>query len=556
MEKCPVCNKELDSLKLLNCKFCEKVFCSLSCLLKHASTHLNKENSNSNIVNSLKRRQSENMTEQYAFISTGYFHEKPYFDPKYNKNNFEKILIDGFLPQELGSGSFGRVYLIKHKKTNEEFALKVIDKKKVLKMYGKLDVIYNEINIHSKLDHENIIKVYNFYEDEDNINIIMEYAKNGNLFQNIIEKKINLSEEQIFDYFIQVINAVYYLHQNNIIHRDIKPENILIAENNILKLCDFGWAKELTLENRSTFCGTMEYMAPEIVYSENYDYSVDMWSLGILFYELLFGHSPFKGKNTKNVIMNIKSHDIIYDKHVSNSCKDLIEKLLNVNPQKRLKIKDIIQHRFIRKNAKNYLLRKKYNLSNKNIEKSKKNNEEENINKFTFYKNKDIQKTNPILGKKETKIKTLNNFNKNNQRRFHTQNNKEFYEKVLRLEKLRDSIFEEIEKAKKKFEAFDFQNKEFSTFEDIRDIQKKNNMDYKGTIKNIYLEKNEKMQNFKSQKLKQKSEVKIIHEENTKNDDYDLGELLQNDSDRAAIERLNKAYLKFGKKENLQLMNF
>ena len=103
------------------------------------------------------------------------------------------------------------------------------------------------------------------------------------------------------------------LYQNNYVHFDIKPENILIGADNKIKLCDFGWAKELTLENRSTFCGTVEYMAPEIVGSENYDYGVDIWSLGILLYELLYGHSPFKANNTKNVILNIKSHEITYD---------------------------------------------------------------------------------------------------------------------------------------------------------------------------------------------------------------------------------------------------
>ena len=213
--------------------------------------------------------------------------------------------------------------------------------------YGKLDIIYDEINIHSKLLHENIIKVYNIFEDEESINIIMEYAQNGNLYQLIKKEKNGFSEAKAFDYFIQMINAVYYLHSNNIIHRDIKPENILISKDNKLKLCDFGWAKELTLENRSTFCGTMEYMAPEIVGSENYDYSVDIWSLGILLYELLFGHSPFKGNSTNNIILNIKSHELNYDennKKISNSCKDLIQHLLNMNHQKRLKIKDILEH--------------------------------------------------------------------------------------------------------------------------------------------------------------------------------------------------------------------
>ena len=367
MELCPTCDKEIESLKLLKCKFCEKNFCSLGCLIKHASTHLGNSDSSINLVNSLKRRQSENLTEQYIFITSGDFKEKINFDEKYSYENFTKVIEDIF-PKQLGSGSFGRVYLVSHNDTKQLFALKVIDKRKLMVSYGKLDIIYNEINIHSKLSHENIIKLYNVHEDKENINIIMEYAENGNLFELISKEKNGLKESVAFSYFIQVVNAVYYLHNNNIIHRDIKPENILIGKDNKVKLCDFGWAKELTLENRSTFCGTVEYMAPEIVGSENYDYSVDIWSLGILLYELLYGHSPFKASSTKNIILNIKTHELSLDdknKKISSSCKDLITKLLNSNPQKRLKIKDILEHPFVKKHSRKLMYTKKLSSDNK-----------------------------------------------------------------------------------------------------------------------------------------------------------------------------------------------
>ena len=286
MEFCPLCSKEISSLKYLKCKFCDKNFCSLSCLINHAQIHQRYPNSSINLVNSLKRRQSENLTEQYSFITSGDFRDKINYDNKYDFKNFKKV-IEGIFPKQLGCGSFGRVFLVAHNETNELFALKTIDKRKIMVTYGKLDIIYDEINIHSKLLHQNIIKVYNVYEDEETINIIMEYAQKGNLYQLIKNEKNGFSESKAFDYFIQMINAVYYLHSNNIIHRDIKPENILISEDDQLKLCDFGWARELTLENRSTFCGTMEYMAPEIVGSENYDYSVDIWSLGNYYLDIL-----------------------------------------------------------------------------------------------------------------------------------------------------------------------------------------------------------------------------------------------------------------------------
>ena len=358
MEICPTCHKDIESFKLLKCKFCEKNFCSLSCLINHASTHQKNPNSSKSLVNSLKRRQSENLTEQYSFITSGDFGEKINFNKKYSFNNFTKV-IEGIFPKQLGQGSFGRVFLVSHNETKELYALKTIEKRKILMTYGKLDNIYDEINIHSKLYHQNIINLYNVYEDEETINIIMEYAKEGNLYHLIKKEKNGFSEQKSYEYFIQIINAVYYLHSNNIIHRDIKPENILIGDDNKLKLCDFIWAKKVNLENISTFCSTMEYMAPEIVGSENYDYSVDIWSLGILLYELLFGHSPFNADSNKNIIFNIKKHELNYDnenKKISNSCKDLIERLLNENPQKRLRIKDILEHPFIKKYSKKALL--------------------------------------------------------------------------------------------------------------------------------------------------------------------------------------------------------
>ena len=367
MEFCPSCLKDISSTKLLKCKFCERNFCSLSCLINHAQTHQVNPNSSNSLVYSLKRRQSDNLTEQYSFLTSGDFRDKINFDKKYDFKNFTKVIEDIF-PKQLGTGSFGRVFLVSHNETKELFALKTIEKRKIMTTYGKLDIIYSEINIHSKLSHQNIIKLYNMYEDDDTINIIMEYAPNGNLYQSIKKEKNGFSESKAFDYFIQVIN-------------------------------------ELSLENRSTFCGTMEYMAPEIVGSENYDYSVDIWSLGILLYELLFGHSPFKGNNTNNIIQNIKSHELNYDdknKKISKSCKDLIQKLLNMNPQKRIKIKDILEHPFIKKHAKKFSYPKKVqsingdkiqNILNKNLNDINNNSDKKIIENFN---NKTLKRSNTL----------------------------------------------------------------------------------------------------------------------------------------------------------------
>ena len=582
MEVCPTCKKEIESLKLLKCKFCEKSFCNLSCLVQHASTHLGNKDNSLNIVNSLKRRQSENLTEQYFFLTSGNFKEKTNFDKKYDFKNFTKVIEDIF-PRQLGSGSFGRVFLVSHNETKKQYALKEIDKRKLLVSYGKCDIIYNEINIHSKLDHENIIKLYNVHEDKDTIYIIMEYAEYGNLFELIKKEKNGFSEYKAFEYFIQVVNAVYYLHNNNIIHRDIKPENILIGDNNKIKLCDFGWAKELTLENRSTFCGTVEYMAPEIVENENYDYGVDIWSLGILLYELLYGHSPFKANNTKNVILNIKSHELTYDdknKNISNSCKDLIKKLLNNNPQKRYKIKDILEHPFIKKHSEKYLTNFKKNPSS-NLEDEeedklfeiKRTNTKyitsKNEHKFLRFNSQYIStspKMVPFTAKKiDIKPRKLN-YDLSPKKLSSTK-------QIEILEKFNNSLQSQLEKAKKTIEHMSFKNTEQCTFEDFRDRQlkterknsKKNKINdedkNKKQLKKLKKNVSSKFSNYLykknnidvDNKNRSNSSKKSVSDKNIIVEN-DFEDLLDGEEQKAALDRLNKAFERFGK-ENLNTIN-
>ena len=156
-----------------------------------------------------------------------------------------------------------------------------------------------------------------------------------------------------FSLFIQVVNAVYFLHKNNLIHRDIKPENILIFENNIIKLCDFGWCVKLEEgEQRGTFCGTTEYMSPELINHEEYSKEIDIWSLGVLLYEMIHGYSPFRPDkpnfNQRDVIENIRKHRLKFNNNISQKCKDLIYHLLDEEADKRYKIDDIFNSDFVK----------------------------------------------------------------------------------------------------------------------------------------------------------------------------------------------------------------
>ena len=350
MEVCLICKKKYDMKTKSKCILCNMKFCSINCLLKHTEKH-SKQSKKYNTENNKQtpiKKNLLNLTEKLPFITEGILQQKNKFDPNYSYK-YLTFLSENI---EISSGSYGKVFLAKNNKNNEVCAVKTIDKKKIFKMHGNLEIIYNEIGIHSRLNHKNIIKLYNVYEDKKQIKIIMEYALNGNLFDKIKKEKKGFSEKKSFTYFIQILNAINFLHKNNIIHRDIKPENILLDKNNNLKLCDFGWSKEINVGKRSTFCGTVEYMAPEIIDNENYDFSVDIWSLGILLYEMLFGYSPFRGSSLKDIVINIKEGNLIFDnrKNISFECKDLIKKLLIHNPEKRLKIKDVLYHPFILKN--------------------------------------------------------------------------------------------------------------------------------------------------------------------------------------------------------------
>ncbi len=350
MEVCLICKKKYDMKTKSKCILCNMKFCSINCLLKHTEKH-SKQSKKYNTENNKQtpiKKNLLNLTEKLPFITEGILQQKNKFDPNYSYK-YLTFLSENI---EISSGSYGKVFLAKNNKNNEVCAVKTIDKNKIFKMHGNLEIIYNEIGIHSRLNHKNIIKLYNVYEDKKQIKIIMEYALNGNLFDKIKKEKKGFSEKKSFTYFIQILNAINFLHKNNIIHRDIKPENILLDKNNNLKLCDFGWSKEINVGKRSTFCGTVEYMAPEIIDNENYDFSVDIWSLGILLYEMLFGYSPFRGSSLKDIVINIKEGNLIFDnrKNISFECKDLIKKLLIHNPEKRLKIKDVLYHPFILKN--------------------------------------------------------------------------------------------------------------------------------------------------------------------------------------------------------------
>ena len=223
----------------------------------------------------------------------------------------------------------------------------------------------------------------------------------------------------------------------------------------------------------------MEYMAPEIVGSEKYDFSVDVWSLGILLYELIMGHSPFRSKKDRNIMVKIKIHDLVFDKNknISKECIDLINGLLDANPVKRLKLKDIFEHPWVINNSKkekinSYTPRKEsLDDSNENIIKflHKKNNLEKFLNlkkKFGFENKINLR------DKLSSKALFIGEFRSDNKLLSMKDMNKKLIKKETRtLEKLYDKMSDELEKGKKKVEDLNFKRGKQFSFEDFRDSE-------------------------------------------------------------------------------------
>ena len=351
--KCFGCSKHIISAK--NCPLCDNLFCSDSCIDAHRITYhrINKPFMNNNNLNYNEQIIIPKTKEIYSkYITKGEIFNTIQYNQIYNLNNFVQILNKNNKPYIIGSGSYGQVYLCQNIINKKYYAIKHMNKLRLKKSLKTLSGIYTEIDLQSRISHQNIVQLLYVNESKSNFDLVMEYASHGSLFD-FIRKKKNLSEELSFSIFIQVVNAIYFLHKNDLIHRDIKPENLLLFENNIVKLCDFGWCVCLNGGQRGTFCGTTEYMAPEMVNQKEYSKEIDIWSLGVLLYEMIHGHSPFIPKkayfNEREVLENIKIHNLKFDKRISKECKELICHLLDQNRSKRYKIEDIFNSDFVKK---------------------------------------------------------------------------------------------------------------------------------------------------------------------------------------------------------------
>ncbi|KAK9052953.1 hypothetical protein SSX86_029586 [Deinandra increscens subsp. villosa] len=252
--------------------------------------------------------------------------------------------------KRLGQGKFGRVYLAREAKSQYIVALKVIFKEQ-LEKYRMHHQLKREMEIQRNLRHPHVLRLYGWFHDAERIFLILEYAHGGELYKEL-HRIHHFSEKQAATYIASLSHALAYCHEKHVIHRDIKPENLLLDHEGRLKIADFGWSVQ-SQNKRHTLCGTLDYLAPEMVENKSHDYAVDNWTLGVLCYEFLYGAPPFEADNQADTFRRIMKVDLTFPStpHVSTDAKVLIMQLLVKDSAKRLSLEKILQHPWIIKNA-------------------------------------------------------------------------------------------------------------------------------------------------------------------------------------------------------------
>lgn len=263
------------------------------------------------------------------------FSTPPAIPSRSQKIKKQTVKISDFsLGKKLGSGKFGKVYLAKEKKNGLIFAIKKLNKRQIMK-YKMEKQLLREIEIQMNLRHKNILRLYQYFSDETNVYLVLEYAGRGEMYE-LLKHYGKFKETTTAKYIYDLSKALHYCHSKHIIHRDIKPENLLLSLDGQIKIADFGWSVHAPTSRRKTLCGTLDYLPPEMVNGMSHDESVDIWTLGVLTYEFLTGGPPFEAPNKTDTQSRIITLNIIFPDYVSKLAEQFILKLLRKKPEHRM----------------------------------------------------------------------------------------------------------------------------------------------------------------------------------------------------------------------------
>ncbi|KIX00786.1 uncharacterized protein Z518_09851 [Rhinocladiella mackenziei CBS 650.93] len=290
-------------------------------------------------------RSSDESTESHKQSSSQSYFDQPNAPKKFQLGMFE-------IGKPLGKGKFGRVYLARERSSGFVCALKVLHKSEL--QQGKIEKqVRREIEIQSNLRHPNILRLFGHFHDSKRVFLILEFAGKGELYKHL-RKEHRFPEWKAAQYIAQMAAALKYLHKKHVMHRDIKPENILVGIHGEIKISDFGWSVHAPNNRRQTMCGTLDYLPPEMLKpgsSDNfYTEKVDLWSLGVLTYEFLVGEAPFEDTPIMTQ-RRIARGDMSVPSFVSAEAKDLIHRLLVLDPEKRIPLDDVLRHPWIIKHC-------------------------------------------------------------------------------------------------------------------------------------------------------------------------------------------------------------
>jgi serine/threonine protein kinase len=449
--------------------------------------------------------------------------------PEYQLKNLSSVKINNS-PYILSKNEYHKTYLFKNKNLNKFFSLMRISKETLNEFYISESQIKNSLKIYSKITHENIQKLYSIFQEEKFYFLILEYIPKGNLFQ--ILKKLNqgLNENEIFSYFIQIINSIYFLHKNDIIFKNITSKNYLVTEKNTLKLSDFILCCKEGENTQNSL--NYEYYSPDLIENKNYTKEDDIWAIGILLYEMYFGRFPFninvRTYDKKNILNCIKNNSLNFSyKQIDDKLKNLIQNMLHINKNKRIKIEEIFQNEWVKKYE--YLLYgEPENYSNNDNNTKKLNNIQNGIIVNINKRNIDIIKKNNTFSEvndnnqQEFLDKVLNNI-QNHPKKIKKKSFMKQHDKINSLQYVKteaNECLQSIEEYHNKLQEFRNDNEfimEFNKKHRVKSVKKNKNNNKKVINKNDNNNNNNNNNNINNININNINNIRVIEKEDNKN---------------------------------------